>query len=107
MFASDVARLLGFTADGYLVASNDKGQIELWDLGRGTLSGTLPIPAGLTADTSLGTDPLLLTDNGGMPVRLPLTAQTWADQLCAVVGTYTDAERRALPAGTEDRTPCP
>ena len=43
----------------------------------------------------------------GMPGRLPLTAQVWAGRLCAVVGDYTDAERAALPAGTQDRRPCP
>jgi hypothetical protein len=42
-----------------------------------------------------------------MPGRIPLTAQVWADQLCAVIGPYTEAEVRALPDGAQDRHPCP
>jgi hypothetical protein len=73
-------------------------------------------PAGRTSTVRLGwrladprdpTDPLFLAGSDSMPGRLPLTAQVWADRLCAVVGPYTEAEVRALPDGAQDRHPCP
>jgi hypothetical protein len=107
LYAPDASHLIGFTADGYLVTSNDTSDaLQLWDLGRGRLSGTVPL-GGRFADPRDPVDPLLLSTFGGMPGRLPLTAQVWADQLCATVDGDTDAEVRALPAGTQDRRPCP
>ena len=80
--------------------------VQWWDVDRGALSGTIAL-AGRFADPRDRMDPLFLSSLDGMPGRLPLTARVWADQLCAVVGDFTDAERQALPAGTQERRPCP
>jgi hypothetical protein len=107
IFAPDASTLMRFSDDGYLVTTSEvTDTVQWWDVDRGALSGTIGL-AGRFADPRDRTDPLFLSSEDGMPGRLPLTAQVWADRLCAVVGDYTDAERAALPAGTQDRRPCP
>jgi hypothetical protein len=73
---------------------------------RRTLSGTAPLAVGQYPVPGDPVDPLLVTGLDSMPRRLPLMAAAWADHLCAAVGDWTDAELRALPAGTQDEHPC-
>ena len=112
--APDVATVLGFTADGYLATTDAAppltGQkIELWDVGRGVVSGQMSLdvlnPSG-ASDSSLEAIDLEGVDRH--PLSLPLVARSWFDGLCGSgMPDFTRAERAALPAGTDGlAAPC-
>jgi WD40 repeat protein len=107
LFIPGSRNLVGFSGDGYLVSNDENDTLSLWDLDRGAPSGSLPLVPGQRPAPGALPDSVRLEESGRMPTSLPLDARVWADGLCAAVGGYTEAEMRALPAGTQDRRPCP
>jgi WD40 repeat protein len=115
--APGVQQLIGYTTDGYLVTAQ-KGRdlfddplanrlVQLWDLTRGTVSGTVALTDNQLVSVSPTSDPLQLDGISRMPATLPLTAARWAERLCPLVHDYTPAQRAALPPVTTAPPPCP
>jgi hypothetical protein len=110
--------LLGFDADGYLVAGNVGGdgvsasRLAYLDVTTGAEAGSVD-----TSDT-IRYLRIAYLDDDRRTIRLdalhddwildlPATAQAWRDELCATVGReLTPNERAILPPGTNTDPPC-
>jgi hypothetical protein len=106
----------GFTSDGRVVTGSKPGEDSLqtfWDLATGAENGTIRIARSQDPDIELD-DGAWRTfsgvggaSGGPLPFRMALTAQQWFDRLCTFSRRpFTDAERAALPAGSEIDPPC-
>jgi WD40 repeat protein len=112
-FPARTQSVLGITGDGYVLAdpAPDGGgnRLELWDVARGEVSGTLAVPAlsDPVEDGSDSVDRLTLSSPAG-PFTLRTTAPGWVDHLCGLMDReFTDAERVLLPPGSDASPPCP
>jgi WD40 repeat protein len=110
--------LLGFDADGYLVAGNvgadsiSATRLAFLDVTTGAEAGSVaPTDALWPLRNSYLTDDrrtIRLNDRGRNRILdLPATAQAWRDALCATLGReLTAGERAILPPGANTEAPC-
>jgi hypothetical protein len=101
--------LVGFDREGYLaVAVGGDERVDLFDVERGIVSGSLGFPIGMDDDVvdgrTMATDTTRVVD---MPLEVPVTAAEWAARLCAVADRpFTAGELGILPAGADTDRPC-
>jgi hypothetical protein len=103
--------LLGVTEDGYIVTVRDEDAYRLvfWDAERGSESGGFALPKIYRPnDMSEGGRQIGISAlTGGVPFNMPLTAQQWAERLCAIADQpFAEKDRTLLPAGVEVDHPC-
>jgi WD40 repeat protein len=109
--------LLGFDADGYLVAAQAgiiaaPAGLAFIDLDTGAEAGTADVTdtLGYLEIVAVSDDRRTLRLGGLGDERifyLPVTAQSWRDGLCAAIGReLTAGEKRILPPGANADSPC-
>jgi hypothetical protein len=109
--APGTALLLGVTQDEYILTlrDDDVHRLVFWDARRGIESGTVTLPrihhpSDVTED---GRHVRINAFGGGVPFTMPVTAEHWAERLCAIADQpFTDQDRAHLPDGVEADRPC-
>lgn len=105
----DYTRIVGFTADGYLLISDQlSATVTVMDFHRGRPSDPLTLPASAVDEEVENGQSLLLGNNSSiLPIRFPVIARRWFGDLCDRLDRpFTHAERALLPPGAAATRPC-
>jgi WD40 repeat protein len=116
--APQVSDVVGFDEDGYLLTRNEipgisTNAMAFWDLGRGTVSGSMLLPGSSMTSARIDDGRSLQPTEGRSSLSalslkpLPVTARQWFDRLCAIGPRgFTQAELRILPPDASTGPPC-
>jgi WD40 repeat protein len=107
--APGVTDLLGFDADGYLVAEGDLAagaELRFIDLDERREAGSMSLPHGIDGMVGDGKAVRVNGFDGSPPALVPLIAAAWRDQLCSVIRPFTAPEQSVLPPGAGTEEPC-
>jgi hypothetical protein len=93
----------------YLAVGSQSGEIDLWDIGRERLLGTIPAPAQQRTITALEFSGLhLIATYGGTDVRIfDMHPQSWTAIACRLTAGVRGSGEAAGLIGEEPTEMCP